>query len=390
MLATAAFALLSPLKARCETSEDLGFFIKSKVTFANEGNETWNLSQEDRSWPLFMNNSWQTVCLVGHAYPLEKTDKDVDGNLIAVFQSKSTILAGERGDDYVVYHVRSKPRTGPSIDYAGSGNLTQIPNDLMEEYCTGHGFWMTGEPQIREKALTIAGNETRVLVVVANLVSWIWNNIRYQSHDPTLYPNDTLSLREGDCDEQAILFGTFCRVLRIPAHLQVGCVFLDEASSSSDDGPLHFVLKQIAWHAWAMVYVPPWGWLPVDLTYVLASRADPLNAIRRGAVMLQYTVQSMNVSEDDYLASDRAYKDLLERGNFSLYVTDEMGEVNALLGDLSGDGVVNIIDAAIVAKAYRSRPNDTNWNRSADVNKDDTVNIIDISIVAREFGKTYQ
>jgi transglutaminase-like putative cysteine protease len=247
---------------------------------------------------------------------------------------------------------------------------------------------MTNDSQIRTRAFSIAGSETRVLAMVARLVSWIWNNVNYESHDPTLYPNETLALLEGDCDEQAILLGTFCRILGIPSYLQVGCVFIPGDSSSSDSGQVHYVEKQIGWHGWAIVYIPPWGWLPVDLTYVMGSHLDPLNAIRTGAVTSQYTVQSTNVSEDNYLASDRAYEQLLESNNFSLYVKDEMRETSPLLGDVNGDNVVNIIDITIAALAFGSRLNDRNWNAIADINMNEYVNILDIGIIAREYGKT--
>jgi transglutaminase-like putative cysteine protease len=382
------FAMLTLPPTECEASEDMGFYIKSTVTFVNEGSEMWNLTLQDHSWSLFMNNSWQTVRLIGHAHPSETVTEDVDSNKLAVFQFESSLPPSERISDYVVYHVRSKPRSIPNLTYAESGTLAEIPEDLQERYCNGHGFWLTNETRIREKALSITGNETRVLTIVAKLVSWIWNNINYRSHDPPLYPNETLSLREGDCDEQAILFGTFCRALGIPSYIQVGCIFMPEMNSSSNVGHLHIIQKQISWHGWTVVYVPAWGWLPVDLTYVMGSHADPLNAIKKGAVTLQYTIQSMNVSENDYLASDRAYLDLLERNNFSLYTEDEMMETSPLLGDLNGDRIVNITDIAVAAKAFGSKPNSKNWNITADINRDEIVNIIDISIIAREYGKT--
>jgi hypothetical protein len=56
--------------------------------------------------------------------------------------------------------------------------------------------------------------------------------------------------------------------------------------------------------------------------------------------------------------------------------------------DLNGDGVINIIDIAIVARAFGTKPGDPNWNEVADLNKDGWINIIDIATVARDFGKT--
>ncbi len=56
-------------------------------------------------------------------------------------------------------------------------------------------------------------------------------------------------------------------------------------------------------------------------------------------------------------------------------------------GDLNLDGVVNIVDVTIVARAYMNKPGDPNWNAIADVDKNGIVNILDIAIVARNFGK---
>jgi len=58
------------------------------------------------------------------------------------------------------------------------------------------------------------------------------------------------------------------------------------------------------------------------------------------------------------------------------------------LSDLNEDGIVNILDLAIVGAAFGSFPGYPTWNPLADVNQDDTVNIFDLAIVAADFGKT--
>lgn len=59
-----------------------------------------------------------------------------------------------------------------------------------------------------------------------------------------------------------------------------------------------------------------------------------------------------------------------------------------LPADLNGDGVVNILDISIVARAFNSKPGDSNWNPTADLDKNGVVNILDISKVAKDFGET--
>jgi parallel beta-helix repeat protein len=57
--------------------------------------------------------------------------------------------------------------------------------------------------------------------------------------------------------------------------------------------------------------------------------------------------------------------------------------------DLNADGVVNILDITIVAKAFGSRPGDENWNETVDMDKNGVINIIDISMVARDYGRLF-
>jgi len=60
-----------------------------------------------------------------------------------------------------------------------------------------------------------------------------------------------------------------------------------------------------------------------------------------------------------------------------------------LMGDVNGDGRVNLMDIALVARAFGSTPTSPNWNPAADLNGDGTVNMKDVVLVARNFGQHY-
>lgn|GEM_PF-1776280 len=60
-----------------------------------------------------------------------------------------------------------------------------------------------------------------------------------------------------------------------------------------------------------------------------------------------------------------------------------------LMGDVNGDGRINVKDIALVARAFGSTPTSPNWNPAADLNGDGVVNMKDIAIVARNFGQQY-
>ena len=306
---------------------DANYTIKTTITYSNNGTTVWNLTEEDQAISLFMNNTWQTVYLTKSSWPIERTETDEDGNPIAILQlPESKIEPGENVTYTVTYNVESKPRSTPNLTEQESGNLTEIPDGLIEEYCTEGDAWLISDRTLQETAYTIADNETNVLSVVKKSIAWIWDNIDYVSYEVPRYPNETLSGGKGDCDDQAILLITFCRICGIPSYLQIGCIyeFGYTAQQSSWNGTVTSVLKRIAWHGWAMVYVPPWEWLPVDLTYVTGGQSNPLNAIKTGAVTSRRTIQYMNISQTDYVASTRKYRDFLIENQRHVYERDEM------------------------------------------------------------------
>jgi uncharacterized protein YfaS (alpha-2-macroglobulin family) len=53
--------------------------------------------------------------------------------------------------------------------------------------------------------------------------------------------------------------------------------------------------------------------------------------------------------------------------------------------DINQDGTVNILDLAIVARAWGSYPGHPHWDPRCDVNGDSKINIIDITLVAKEY-----
>jgi len=307
---------------------DVNFTIRMTVTYLNKGTNIWNFTEDEESISLFMNNTWQSVQLVNHSYSLA-SDNDTDGNPIGILQfPKSQLNPGENLNYTVTYHVLSKPRTLSSISEEESKTLNEIPEDLREEYTKEEGPWLTNQTELQDLAHSIAGNETRVLTIVKNLAAWIadQSNIKYKTHDVPLYPNETLKLEEGDCDDKAILLITLCRIYGIPSYLQVGCIY-DPITLSNEtywQGHVTVVSKRISWHGWAIVYIPPWGWLPVDLTYVLGDTSNPLNRIRKAAVTWQWVIQYINFTKGDYVASSRETRDFLQHNDFYIYEEDEM------------------------------------------------------------------
>jgi len=56
--------------------------------------------------------------------------------------------------------------------------------------------------------------------------------------------------------------------------------------------------------------------------------------------------------------------------------------------DINKDGIVNILDAILLANAFGSKPGESKWDPRCDINKDDVVNVLDAIILAANFGES--
>jgi hypothetical protein len=58
------------------------------------------------------------------------------------------------------------------------------------------------------------------------------------------------------------------------------------------------------------------------------------------------------------------------------------------VGDVNGDGKVNLIDILIIVLALGTQPRSRRWNHACDLNSDGKVNLQDLVIALKNFGKT--
>jgi WD40 repeat protein/metal-dependent hydrolase (beta-lactamase superfamily II) len=88
-----------------------------------------------------------------------------------------------------------------------------------------------------------------------------------------------------------------------------------------------------------------------------------------------------------------------DKGNFT--VTLEAVDVNGsngtlsrvikvanLVGDVNGDGIVNMLDLYLIAIHYGEMPDNPNWDPDTDVDENGIVNMLDLYIAALHYGQT--
>jgi hypothetical protein len=58
-----------------------------------------------------------------------------------------------------------------------------------------------------------------------------------------------------------------------------------------------------------------------------------------------------------------------------------------IVGDVNGDGTVDIFDAITLSNAFSSVPSSPTWNGNADINSDNSVDIFDAILLSANFNK---
>ena len=310
--------LLAGMLPHAAGAERDQFIFRSTYTFENRGNTTYTFTEEDATFSLFMNNRWQTITTRNASHGIVDERTDEDGNGLAVAGLPPEIPAGGTLIFSIEYVIHSEDMPRPVIDPAEAGGIGDIPAGLVEEY-TEETETFRMDDHLESLAQELAAGEATVLGVVTRIIGWIEENITYCNFDTPLYPDETLGDLEGDCDDQAILLISMLRSLGIPSLLQVGVVFSESIDSekSSWEGHLSFRQDGVGWHGWAMVYVPPWGWVPVDLTLTKAS--EPLEVIRQAPEYESSIVPAFNVSRQPYIGDSRSSREQLIASD--LYVT---------------------------------------------------------------------
>jgi hypothetical protein len=272
---------------------------------------------------LFPNTTEQTTTLtsLNHDYVSERDDED---NLTLKVDSLA-IAPGESVTVDYVLQIQKRVQRVPNINAVDAGAFTDIPQEL-NEYIMVEGSWQVDNPELQSLAASIwaaTDNSSNILEVVLALADWVGINIEPQTHEYPLYPIETYDLRAGDCDDQVNLLITLSRILKIPAYLRVGVIATsNEVDASYWKGHLTTTLQNIGYHGWAMIYIPPWGWLPFDMT--LGWQQNTANGITEAMAWKHNVLSLMNIQTRDWAGIGRWQRDFLISNSLHLSSNDQL------------------------------------------------------------------
>lgn len=113
-----------------------------------------------------------------------------------------------------------------------------------------------------------------------------------------------------------------------------------------------------------------WHWTGASLAVITpVSHTYELGYLESGSYTFTFKAWSIDIKSIDFTVT-------------------AVATIDPILCDINEDGIVNMRDTSIAARAFGSYPSHPRWNPIADINQDNTVDMKDIAPIARNFGKT--
>jgi len=133
------------------------------------------------------------------------------------------------------------------------GTLADIPKDIKKLFTADGSKYMINDPYIQNLAKKIVGDETNTYWIARKIFDYVRNAIEYKLEGGWNVAPVVLKRGTGSCSEYSFSFIALCRAAGLPARY-VGSVVVRGDDACLDD----------VYHRWVEVYLPNYGWIPVD------------------------------------------------------------------------------------------------------------------------------
>ncbi len=134
------------------------------------------------------------------------------------------------------------------------GNEKEIPEEIKRVYLADDEKYVLNSPVIQEVIKKVVGNEKNLYFKARKLFEFLADRINYQMVGGWDIAPVVISRGTGSCSEYTFSYIALCRAAGIPARY-VGSVVVRGEDASFDN----------VYHRWAEIYIPPIGWVPVDV-----------------------------------------------------------------------------------------------------------------------------
>ena len=225
---------------------------------------------------------------IQYSTPASKQVKDRWGQPCAVFDF-GELAAGKKA--LLTYSVQAELS---AIRYLiipeKTGTLADIPAEIREKYTVDGTRLRLTSPYIQQQVKEVVGDTKNPYWIARKVYDFVIDRLEYEMAGGWDIPEVVLKRGKGSCSEYTYSFIALCRAAGIPARYQ-GSIVVRSDDASIDE----------AFHRWAEIYLPNYGWIPVD-----ANRGDgPLPADRArgfGELSNRFLITTIGGGDSEYLS----------------------------------------------------------------------------------------
>jgi len=150
-----------------------------------------------------------------------------------------------------------------------AGSLSDVPKEIQDRYlCDGSKYWIN-DAYIQKTAKDVVGDETNCYWIARKLFEHVTRRMHYERTGGWNVAPTVLKRGNGSCSEYSFVYISLCRAAGLPARY-VGSIVIRGDDASTDDG---------VFHRWPEVYLPNYGWVPVDPSAVRGASDSPARKV---------------------------------------------------------------------------------------------------------------
>jgi hypothetical protein len=178
--------------------------------------------------------------------------------------------------------------------------LDRVPAEIREAYLQDGSKLKITDPAIQTLAKEIVGSETNPFWIAFKIHKYLHLNMEYQMTGGWNAAPTVLKRGTGSCSEFTFSFLALARAAGLPARYEAGFVVRGDDGSIDQD-----------YHRWVQVYLPPFGWVPVD-----PSRGKPATAadvaLSFGSLSNRFFITTHSGGDSPYLGWTYNFKSFYE------------------------------------------------------------------------------
>lgn len=275
------FLVLGSSKPVLSVEEVVEYEIQGYFILVNKHNVTIN----DFVYIAIPQNTTNQESYVVRIEPMPlKYVRDEDRNVFAVVRVAA--LPSEKVRVDVHFRVRV---TGYSVRFSTAPPGTWPPRDIVAKYTGKTLYWNTYNVTLVNLAYKVGFADTP-LSSATKLAVWLIPRIKYQVNLGRAGSDHALHrgaygeyFVQGDCVEVADVYVTMARALGLPARTAYGFLLTSYSqrmwlnmSTVREEG--EGILRHWGGHMWPQVYIPPLGWIDVDMLDGMQPNVGSLSA----------------------------------------------------------------------------------------------------------------